>query len=151
MYYREEIIPFKGTESIQLYQTIDVVKATLDKYQAGYTIELWESASETVPNPWKVIVVEGVLSLFFARNDKLFKIVVWDNFAGSLPNGITTNMSISDAQKIDPTLIYNDWNEDYESDEGYWVEDDVETNKIMSISIFIREVLDEDTFDYCEW
>ena len=56
-----------------------------------------------------------------------------------------------DAQKIDPTLIYNDWNEDYESDEGYWVEDDVETNKIMSISIFIKEVLDEDTFDYCEW
>lgn len=148
MYYRDELIPFKGTDSIQLYQTIDVVRATLDKYQTCYTIELWESTSETVPNPWKVIVVEGVFSLFFARNDKLFKIVVWDNYAGFLPNGITTGMSISDAQKIDPTLTYNDWNEDYESDEGCWVEDDVETNKIMSISIFIKEVLEEDTFDY---
>ena len=151
MYYREKIIPFYGTDSIQLYQNIDIVRSTLDKLQAGYTIELWESASETIPNPWKVIVIEGVLSLFFAKNDKLFKIVVWDNYAGTLPNGISTGMNISDAQRLDPTLAYNDWNEDYESAEGYWVEDDVETNNIISISIFIKEVLEEDTFDYCKW
>lgn len=151
MYYREDLIPFRGTDSIQLYQTIDIVREALDKYQVGYSIELWESTSETVPNPWKVIVIEGVLSLFFAKNDKLFKIVAWDNYKGTLPNGIAVGMNISDAQKLDSTLIYNEWNEDYESDNGYWVEDDVESNTIMSISIFIKEVLEEDTFDYCKW
>lgn len=148
---KENLIPFKGTDSIQLYQTIDIVREALDKYQVGYSIELWESTSETVPNPWKVIVIEGVLSLFFAKNNKLFKIVAWDNYKGTLPNGIAVGMNISDAQKLDSTLIYNEWNEDYESDNGYWVEDDVESNTIMSISIFIKEVLEEDTFDYCKW
>lgn len=151
MYYREDLIPFRGTDSIQLYQTIDIVREALDKYQVGYSIELWESTSETVPNPWKVIVIEGVLSLFFAKNNKLFKIVAWNNYKGTLPNGIAVGMNISDAQKLDSTLIYNEWNEDYESDNGYWVEDDVESNTIMSISIFIKEVLEEDTFDYCKW
>ena len=151
MDFTENLVPFKGAESVQLYQTIDVVRATLDKYQTGYTIELWESASETVPNPWKVIVVEGVISLFFAKNNKLFKIVAWENYSGSLPNGVTIGMNIADAQKLDTTLIYSDWNEDYESETGYWVEDDVESGKITSISIFIKEVFDEENFDYCEW
>lgn len=151
MVYKENLIPFRGTDSIQLYQTIDIVREALDKYQVGYSIELWESTSETVPNPWKVIVIEGVLSLFFAKNNKLFKIVAWDNYKGTLPNGIAVGMNISDAQQLDSTLIYNEWNEDYESDNGYWVEDDVESNTIISISIFIKEVLEEDTFDYCKW
>ncbi len=30
-------------------------------------------------------------------------------------------------------------------------EDDVDTKTVLSISIFIKETLDEDNFDYCEW
>lgn len=151
MFYREQLVPFNGTESFNLYQDFSVATAILDQSKIGYIVELWESTSETVPNPWKVIVVENVISLFFAKNNKLFKIVVWDNYKGSLPNGISTGMDIATAQAIDSSLVYNDWNEDYESDNGYWIEDDVETKKIMSISIYIREVLDEDDFDYCRW
>lgn len=151
MFYREILVPFEGTESFKLYQDIETAKSTLDSYQIGYIVELWESASETVPNPWKVIVVEEVMSLFFAKNNKLFKIVAWENYSGNLPNGVTIGMNIADAQKLDATLIYSDWNEDYESELGYWVEDDVESGKITSISIFIKEVFDEENFDYCEW
>lgn len=151
MFYREQLVPFNGTESFNLYQDFSVATAILDQSKIGYIVELWESTSETVPNPWKVIVVENVISLFFAKNNKLFKIVVWDNYKGSLPNGISTGMDIATAQAIDSSLVYNDWNEDYESDNGYWIEDDVETKKVMSISIYIREVLDEDDFDYCRW
>lgn len=151
MFYREQLVPFNGTDSFNLYQDFSVATAILDQSKIGYIVELWESTSETVPNPWKVIVVENVISLFFAKNNKLFKIVVWDNYKGSLPNGISTGMDIATAQAIDSSLVYNDWNEDYESDNGYWIEDDVETKKVMSISIYIREVLDEDDFDYCRW
>ena len=151
MFYRDNLVPFKGTASFALYQNIRSAKAVLDSAQIGYVEELWESSSETIPNPWKVLIVEGVISLFFAKNDKLFKIIVWDNYAGCLPNGICTGMSIEKAKELDPTLLYSDWNEDYESKLGYWFEDDTEAKTIMSISIFIKEALDEETFDYCRW
>lgn len=60
-------------------------------------------------------------------------------------------MQISVVEAFDKTLAYNDWNEDYESDHGYWMEDNPETGKIISITVFIKEILDEDTFDLCEW
>ncbi len=151
MFYRENLIPFYGTQTFKLYDNIDDVKMVLDSYKIGYTIENWNSDYETVKNPWQIIVIANIMSLFFASNGKLFKIVVWDQYTGPLPNGIEIGMDIADAQKIDSSLQYDDWNEDYESSEGYWVEDDIETGKIISISIFIKEVLDEDTFDYCNW
>lgn len=151
MLFRDDLLPFKGTESFGLYQNIEAARETLDASGVGYTEELWESSSETVPNPWKVLIVEGVISLFFAKNNKLFKIVAWENYEGCLPNGIRTGMSIAKATELDSTLLYSDWNEDYESELGYWLEDDVDSKTIISISIFIKEALDEDTFDYCNW
>ena len=147
----ESLIPFRGTDSFVFYQNIESAREILDLAKVGYTEELWESFSETVPNPWKVLVVEGIISLFFAKNDKLFKIVVCDNYEDCLQNGVRIGMSIDDAKKLDPTLSYSEWNEDYESELGYWLEDDVETKAVMSISIFIKEALEENTFDYCNW
>ena len=151
MFYRDDLIPFEGTKSFALYQNIDDAKAVLEAAKIGYTEELWESSSETIPNPWKVLVVEDIISLFFAKNDKLFKIVAWDNYEGALPNGIHIGMSIEEARKLDSSLAYNEWNEDYESEQGYWLEDNLETKTVMSISIFIKEALDEENFDYCRW
>ena len=58
---------------------------------------------------------------------------------------------MEEAKKLDPDLVFDDWNEDYESPEGYWFEDDIDTKTVDSISVFIKEILDEDRFDYCEW
>ena len=38
-----------------------------------------------------------------------------------------------------------------ESDNGYWLEDDLTNNTVLSISVFIKEVLDEDVFYRYEW
>ena len=146
MFYDDNLVPFKGTESFALYQNIATARKTLAAADVGYTEEVWGSSSETVPNPWKVLIVEGVISLFFAKNDKLFKIVAWENYTGCLPNGIRAGMNIADAIELDSSLSYSEWNEDYESESGYWLEDDIDTKAIMSISIFIREALDEDKF-----
>lgn len=151
MLLNESIIPFVGTESIKLYQTIPEVKKILFEEGIGYREELWSSQAETVPNPWTVIIIDHVMSLFFAKNSKLFKIVLWQDYSGSLPNGIGTGMKITEAEKLDPSLTYDEWNEDYESDSGYWLEDDVENEEIISISIFIKELLNEEQFDYCSW
>ena len=151
MLLNETIIPFVGIESIKLYQTLAEVKKILSEEGIGYREELWSSQSETVPNPWTVIIIDNAMSLFFAKNGKLFKIVLWQDYSGSLPNGISTGMQVSEAKTLDPTLEYDEWNEDYESSSGYWLEDDAENGDIISISIFIRELLDEDQFDYSNW
>ena len=151
MFYTEPLIPFEGTESFKLYQNIETVKKVLDANKVSYSIELWDSTYETVPNPWKVIVIDNVISLFFAKNDKLFKIIAWPNYEGALPNGITTGMAMEEAKSLDDTLEYDDWNEVYLSKAEYWLEDDLDTKTVLSISIYIPELLDDDTFDYCEW
>lgn len=60
-------------------------------------------------------------------------------------------MKMDEALKLDSTLKYDDWNEDFHSDKGYWIEDNLENNTVLSITIFIKEVLDEDLFYKYEW
>ena len=91
------------------------------------------------------------MSLFFAKNGKLFKMIFWEGYQGSLPNGITLGESIDEAKAFDSSLSYDDWNEIYQSENGYWIEDDIDTKTVMSVSIFIKELLDDDSFDYCDW
>ena len=90
------------------------------------------------------------MSFFFA-NDKLFKIYLCEGFAGSLSNGISIGTSIEDAKQIDPSLKFDDWNEDWSSDAGYWLEDSPDSDKVISITIFIKELPDDDLFEKYEW
>lgn len=147
----EAIIPYVGIESIKLYQKIDEIKTVLKSEGITYREEIWSAESETIPNPWTVLVIDNTMSLFFAKNEKLFKIVFWDGYRGSLPNGISLGISMESAKAMDSSLRFDDWEEIYLSDNGYWIEDNVDTQMILSISIFIKELLDEDTFDYCNW
>ena len=147
----ETIIPYIGIESIKLYQKLNEIKSLLQSEGITYREEIWSAESETVPNPWTVLVIDNIMSLFFAKNEKLFKIVFWEGYRGSLPNGISLSSSIEDAKIIDPSLRFDDWNEIYQSTNGYWIEDNIDTKTVLSISIFIEELLDEDTFDYCNW
>lgn len=151
MQFDEMIRPYVGTASIRLYQTIEEVKKTLSAEGIPFAEELWSGENETNPHPWNVLIVENVMSLFFARNGKLFKCVFWENYFGQLTNGIRTGMSLADARQIDASLVFDEWNEDYESSDGYWLEDDAESGKIIAITVFIRELLDEDKFDACNW
>ena len=81
----------------------------------------------------------------------MFKIYFENDFDGSLTNGILLGMNIKDAKMIDPTIQYDDWEEDYASDFGYWLEDDVESGEIISITIFIKELENDDVFYNYEW
>ena len=60
-------------------------------------------------------------------------------------------MPIDEARKIDSSIRYDDWEEEYVSDNGYWLEDDPETHSIISISIFIKEVEDDNAFYSYQW
>ena len=57
-------------------------------------------------------------------------------------------MAIQDAVSLDDQLTYDEWNEDYNSPLGYWIEDAPETSRVISISVFIHEIDDEDFEEY---
>ena len=60
-------------------------------------------------------------------------------------------MPLDEALKIDPSLKFNDWDEDFESLKGYRIEDNLDNNTVLSISIFIKEALDDEIFFRYEW
>jgi hypothetical protein len=74
-----------------------------------------------------------------------------NSFSGSLVNGIKIGTPIEEAIIIDNTIKYDDWEEEYVSEKGYWLETDVETEEVISIAIFIKEVEDDDVFYRYEW
>jgi len=81
----------------------------------------------------------------------MFKIYLENGFDGRLENGITLGMKINDAMMLDNTIEYDDWEEVFTSDRGYWLEDDPEKGVIISITIFIRALEDDDVFFRYDW
>jgi len=145
----EKLIPFVGTEHLKLYTALSDIKILLKENSINFFVETWANNECTIPMPWTIIHIDNAISLFFANN-KLFKIVVFEKYTGNLDNGIRTGMPINTALEKDSRLHYDEWNEDYESDD-YWIEKNIETNTISSISIFISEVLNDEIFDKYEW
>ena len=147
---KEKIKPFEGLGQIKLLSTFDDVKKILRDNNIEYTIEYQSNKGCNPEVPWTMIHIENSITLSFA-NDKLWEIYCEGAFSGELPNGIKIGIPMSEALKIDPKLIYDDWNEEYESTNGYWLEDNLESKNVMSITIFIKEVLDDETFFRYEW
>ena len=81
----------------------------------------------------------------------MFKIYFENGFQGVLTNGISLGMNIKDAESLDSTIQYDDWEEVYTSELGYWLEDDVESGEVISITIFIKELNDDDVFFKYDW
>ena len=145
------IIPYEGTGIFKLDASYDEIKSLLTKQNISYKEEIWEATD--VDPPWTVIGIskagekDYAIRITFAKN-RLFKICLYDGFEGKLPNGIHIGMSLDEAQRIDPTLTFNDWDEMFISAKGYWTEDDVNTKKLCWITIFIPAFERDDFFDY---
>lgn len=144
------IRPFIGVDNYKLLSNEKEIVNMLKTEKVSFEKEIWSNEECTVKEPWTVLRADNSMSFFFAK-DKLFKIFMQTGFDGALPNGISIGTDIEDAQKTDKTLRFDDWNEDWASDEGYWLEDDIDTKNIISITIFIKELLDDDLFDKYEW
>lgn len=146
----QNIRPFEGLDEIKLLSSLNDVKEYLKKNNVGFTIEYQSNKGCEPDVPWIILHVDNSISLIFAK-DKLWQIYLEENYAGSLPNGIKIGMKMEEALKIDPSLKFDDWNEDFESANGYWIEDNLDDNTVLSISIFIKEVLDDEVFFKYEW
>jgi hypothetical protein len=141
------IIPYVGTGIFKLDSSLDGVKILLKEHDILYDEEIRGNQYNPKDPPWTIIEIENVMELFFAK-DRLFKIILKGKFSGNLPNGISLDTTIDDAQKIDPTLAFDDWDEIYISNEGYWVDYDDDTRKLCWITIFIPALERDDFFEY---
>ena len=146
----QNVVPFDGLDEIKLLSTLNDVKGYLKNNNIKFTVEYQSNKGCEPDVPWTILHVENSISLMFAK-DKLWQIYLEENYKGSLPNGIRIGMSLEEALKIDPSLKYNDWDEDFESSDGYRIEDNLDNNTVLSIAIFIKEVLDDELFYRYEW
>ncbi len=146
------IIPYVGTGIFKLNSSYDEVKNFLQENNISYKEEV--SQPNEIDPPWYVIGISkkgeeyDALNVTFAKN-RLFRICLYEDFDGKLPNGIHTNMTIDEALKIDKNLRYNDDNDElYESPDGYWLDYHGDTRKILTILIFIQAFEHDDFFEY---
>ncbi len=144
------VSPYKGYDNINFKMSYDEVRTLLQSERTPYNTEHWPNKGCTPEVAWDIIRIGASISLFFAKG-RMFKIYFENSFDGKLENGICIGMPIKEAESIDSTLEYDDWNESYASKQGYWLEDDAETGKIISISIFIKALENEETFFQYKW
>ncbi|HBL40724.1 MAG TPA: hypothetical protein DDY98_03810 [Ruminococcaceae bacterium] len=144
------IKPYVGYGNIELMMNFDEVKNILSSEKTKYICEHWSNKGCTPEVPWDIIRIDNRISLFFAK-DKLFKIYFENYESGILDNGVSFNMEINMAKQIDSSIEYDDWEEEYISNNGYWLETDVKTERIISISIFIKEIEEDEEFYSYKW
>ena len=146
------IIPYEGTGIFKLDASYDEVKTLLTEQNILYNEGI--SQPNDIDPPWYIIGIHkadkeyDAMSITFAKN-RLFRICLYEDFDGKLPNGIHTNMTIDEALIIDKNLCYNDDNDElYESPDGYWLDYHGGTRKILTIIIFIPAFEFDDFFKY---
>lgn len=147
---KENVEYLNGLESIKLYSNYDDVVKMLKSNNIEYKCEFWPNKGCTPEIPWKILRINDSISLFFAK-DKLWKIYLENNYQGSLNNGIKLGMKLDEVLSIDSSLKFDDWEEVYMSNNCYDIEDNIDDGTVMSISVFIKEMLDEELFFKYEW
>lgn len=144
-----DVVPFEGVGKFKLYSSVAEVKKILDEEKISYSEKIIDNKICTNPEPWIELDVTDTILFWFVK-DRLFQIWIEKWFRGCLPNGLKIGMPIEEASKIDTELQFDDWEENWQSPLGYWIENEA-TEQIISISIFIKEAFNDDLFYSYEW
>lgn len=136
------IVPFEGFGEIKLYSTRDDLQKLLDNDAV---------VVEVINNAWIRYDIQNSIELYFhLKNNKLFRITTLDNYQGKLFEKIGVGTSEKELLNVEPSFTYDDFEEVWESEKGVFIEMDAETNTVRWISVYIRELNDEE-FDSANW
>lgn len=136
------IVPFEGLGGIKLYSTRAELKNLL---------ELEGTESEVINDNWIKYDVQNSVELFFHRgNNKLFRITTLEDYKGLLFGKIGVGTNEKEMLHAEPSFVYDDFEEVWESPKGVFIEMDAETNLVRWISVYIKEI-DMDNFEDAEW
>lgn len=85
--------------------------------------------------------ISDIISLFVMdNNQKLFKLTTQHSYRGKLFEKISTTTNESELLKLEPSLVYDSFEEVYVSEKGVYVETDPVTKLADWISVYVREV-----------
>ena len=146
---KESIIPYQGIKSLKLGMTLSEVRAYLKQNKIPFNQTMDSNKNCTPPIPWVYITIDSSLSLSFVK-DILFEMSFEANCTGRLPNGIGIGDDMKKLEALEPNLEFDDDDECFVSENGYWIIDDIDSGKIQTITIFLKEVDSDNFFDY-EW
>lgn len=145
------IKPYDGIGSIKLAMTIEEIRVYLKNNHIAF--DQWIEPNKGIEPeiPWTIIRIDKSITLAFV-DDVLFEITLQDKFKGLLPNGICIDMPMKEVEHLDSSLMYNEEDENFISDNGYWIEDEIESGNVVSITIFLPEVeQDDESFWTYKW
>lgn len=136
------IVPFEGFGEIKLYSTRDELRVLLE----GEGVE-----SEVINNDWIRYDIQNTVELFFhLKNNKLFRITTLENYQGKLFGKIGVGTTEKVMLEVEPSFQYDSFEEVWESKKGVFIETDAGTNAVKWISVYIRE-LDNEDFENANW
>ncbi|MDO5297053.1 MAG: hypothetical protein Q4F00_10585 [bacterium] len=145
-----EIRPYIGYGEINFNMTLTDVKTLLKQKRQHFRHDHRPNKGDDPEVAWDIIRIDNSINIYFAKS-KMWKIEFENSFIGRLKNGISLGTPIKEALRIDPTLEYNEWDEQFESQLGYWLVDNIETGAIVAIAIFIKEVENDELFYSYNW
>lgn len=148
--FAEQIIPYVGNESFKFGMCKQEVIKAIKAERLSYREWIDPHKGCTPEVPWKYVEVENSITFCFVE-DTLFEIVFENTYEGVLPNGIGIGMSMEEALQRDSSISFNDEDEDYVSKEGYWIEDDIFSGKVVSITVFVPQAEDAQAFFSYKW
>lgn len=136
------IVPFEGVGGIRLYST---------RKQLSDLLQMTGNTSRIVFNDWIQYNIQDTIELLFhMKNDKLFRITTLEKYQGKLFGKIGIGITEHELLKAEPSFVYDDFEEVWESARGAFIEMDAETNTVKWISVYIKELADED-FEEAKW
>ena len=125
------IIPFKGMGGIKLYSTMT---------ELSYLLLLGREMTKPSDGNWITYhLLNSVELLFHRKNSKLFLMRTLDGYEGKLFGKIGVGTKEEEFLKIEPSFIYDDFEEVWESSKGVYIETDPVTHGARWISVFIPE------------
>ena len=144
-YLKSKIIPFKGIEAFSFGKTLTEVRTELKDRKIHFNQSVDPHKGCTPEIPWTYISVFESITLCFVE-DVLFEIVLENKYEGKLDNGIGIGTYLKDVESADYTIKYNEDDEDYISEAGYWFEINPDTDKVSSITVYVPEADDSTLF-----
>ena len=95
--------------------------------------------------------LEDTVDLWFnILNGKLFKITALKNYSGKLFKEICIGMPIETVLELEPSFVYDDFEEVYCSSKGIYIETDPVEHTVLWISVYVKEIDDVD-FEEGNW
>ena len=148
--FEATIKPYFGIGELKLGMSLEAIRSLLKASIIPFDQTINPNKGCTPEVPWTYIKISNSITLCFAK-DILWSIVLENDYKGNTENGLYIGMKMSDAKQADSTLEYNEDDEDFISQNGYWINDDVESGLITAITIFIPEAGDSDRFFAYNW